>query len=162
MSWNWKPANLTDCEPGENISDNNSTTDLTDNCTIRSSEVERTEERMEVSMPSWTDISEDSDSWTEIEEDEFELDATSIEKVADKVWATDEAIVCWLWYLANHWEKAISDWDGSYIMAPNDSVKLDALKTLSKMKWHFETKRKKQFTNKKIKYVLVRDTKNPL
>jgi hypothetical protein len=48
-------------------------------------------------------------------------------------------------------------------MAPSDTIKMDALKTLAKMKGHFETKRKKKFTNKGIKYVLIREpTKNPL
>lgn len=165
MSWNWKPSNITSSETSNNI-DNTNNTSWEDNWTIHSSEMEEPEEWMEVSIPETTSTINYSYERTEVEEDELEWDVgteSSIEVIIDNVWATDTRIAEWLWYLAQYSEKAISTWDGEYVNVSNDSVKLEALKTLAKMKGHFETKRKKKFTNKGIKYILIREpTKNPL
>ncbi len=162
MNWNWKPTDIT----GSTTISWDTNIDNSDNWTIHSTEMDWIETELEMSIRGATSNIFSNYERTEIEEDELEWDAgeeSSIEEVIDNAWATDTKIAKELWYLAQNWEKAISTWDGWYIMAPSDTIKMDALKTLAKMKGHFETKRKKKFNNKQIKYILIRDTqKNPL
>lgn len=133
--------------------------------TVHANEMDETQEWMEVSTPR-NESYEISYSWTEDKEDEFEwyaIEESSIEAVIDDIWATDEAIASGLWYLAQNAEKPISLWDGEYQMVNDDSVKLEALKTLAKMKGHFESKKRKKTSTKGIKYILIREPeKNPL
>lgn len=177
MSWNFIPNGWSEQSINTDTTDNscNSNTDIIDNSntdniewtptTVYTDEVDEAQEWMEVSTPS-NESYEISYYGAEDKEDELEWNAieeSSIEAVIDNVWATDEAIASGLWYLAQNAEKPISLWDGEYDMVHNDSVKLEALKTLAKMKGHFESKKRKKTSTKGIKYILIREPeKNPL
>lgn len=78
-------------------------------------------------------------------------------RVADDVWATDNAVIGGIWHLANHAQKPISLWDGNYDMVDDNATRLAALIHLSKVRDHLEKKNKKKKSNTKIKYVLIRD-----
>lgn len=60
-----------------------------------------------------------------------------------------------LWYLAQHGTKEISDGDGGSITVNNDALKLEALKTLTKI--HLDQKKNKKEKVKGIRYVLIKD-----
>ena len=89
--------------------------------------------------------------WTpEIEE----VDDTDTAAVLDSVGATKADVVGGLWYFAQHAKKHVVV-DGILEEVPNDSAKIDALKTLSKL--HFDKQFKTIKRNKKLNVILIRD-----
>jgi len=85
----------------------------------------------------------------------IESDGTSLATIAEEAWATPKAIISGLWEIAQHGTKEISDGDGWSLTVNNDSVKLEALKTLTKI--YMDQKKNKKQKVKGIAYVLIRD-----
>lgn len=85
----------------------------------------------------------------------IESDGTSLATIAEEVWATPQAIISGLWEIAQNGTKEISDGDGWSLTVNNDSVKLEALKTLTKI--YMDQKKNKKQKVKGISYVLIRD-----
>lgn len=93
------------------------------------------------------------------EDYEFEWSSEkSIIQVAEEVGATDEVIVRWIFNIAQSWTKNIStkEWIEN---VEDDTVQLAAWQLLSKIKGHFDQKKKKDSRNKNIKYILIPDGK---
>lgn len=84
-----------------------------------------------------------------------ESDGTSLATIAEEVGATPKALMAGLWEIAQNWTKEISDCDGGSITVNNDSVKLEALKTLTKI--YMDQKKNKKQKAKGISYFLIRD-----
>jgi hypothetical protein len=80
--------------------------------------------------------------------------------VIDDVGATDREIVGGIWHLARYAVKGhVINIDGEVEIYQTDdnSTRIEALKTLAKMKGHLSEKAKKKIKNKNIKYVLIAD-----
>ena len=84
-----------------------------------------------------------------------ESDGTSLATIAEEVGATRQNVIAGIWDLAQNGTKEISDGDGWSITVNNDALKLEALKTLSKI--YMDEKKNKKQKAKWIHYVLIRD-----
>lgn len=160
MNWNFNKSGSSTSESTDSIdTTSNYTWDNTDwyNWTLHDSEENTIEEWMEVSTSTMTmSISNESER-TEIEAYDFEWDGAekSIEETIDEE-ISDVELVQWLVQLATSATKYELVWFQEYAEVPNNAVKLDALKTLAKMKWHFEKRAKKKQQKTGIKYILIR------
>lgn len=115
-------------------------------------ESEETSEALWQVHQSWgTAITSDEPEWTsEIEE----VDDTDTAAVLDSVWATKAAVVEGLWYYSKEATKHVVV-DGILEEVPNDSARIDALKTLAKL--HFDKQFRTVKRNKKLNVILIRD-----
>lgn len=83
-----------------------------------------------------------------------EVDESDTSAVLDSVWATKAAVVGGLWYQSKNATKhVVVDWMLEEV--PNDSARIDALKTLAKL--HFDKQFRTVKRNKKLNVVLIRD-----
>jgi hypothetical protein len=109
--------------------------------------------------------------------DEFSVATTSDEEaigssididisdIIDEVGATDRELIGGIWYIAKTAQRTRVIFDREsesteIIHEDDNTVRLDALKTLAKMKGHLDNNRKRRHgkSNTKIKYVLINDT----
>lgn len=84
-----------------------------------------------------------------------ESDGTSLAEIAHDEGATRQAVISGIWHLAQNGTKEISDGDGWSITVNNDALKLEALKTLSKIYMDEKKNKKQKVTG--LKYILIRD-----
>lgn len=136
--------------PGDHFDDVN-----TNHASSHSTEVERNETDMGV----WDSSSPDVYATAGTEEEEVEwsdIDATDI--------IDDKEVIGGIMYLAKNAEKTHVFFDkdtGDIQRVPVDDnpTRLEALKTLAKMKWLLSDRIKKKKKNTNIKYILVNDVK---
>ena len=60
-------------------------------------------------------------------------------EILDEVWATDEWLAEWYFYIANSATKSISTRDDWLVTVPDYSVRKATLDSIAKMKWAFNS-----------------------